>query len=365
MSEHILFTSDFHLGLSRTAGTTPESRLKLRDLIQAQTQEILDLGYGILERSKASGPALIKRVCLGDFFDTYSNSEETLLHTWKLFQSLDLIVAGNHDVTNRKGTIGSLQYFDHLAGKKSPVCLTKFGSAKVHTYTVGTTHLVIVPHMASQELFEKALENAVAKTREGCHNLLLLHCNFELEFAHSETTLNLTRDRARDLLGHFHHILLGHEHNPRDVLDNRLHVIGCPFPTSFADMTDKRVLLWDVGAAQFETIPVWDLASGCHEMTPSQSVEHITASFVRIRGEVPAQDLAQVMRNVKTLWKENTSLLAVSAEIKIAGEQPEGGEGFASSSASLIEIVQNELRGTDLLVLFNDLLEEARRNTSD
>lgn len=364
MPSHILFSSDYHLGLSRTAGTTPDSRARLRDIVLAQAKDVNKLAFGILSISGAPDSDDIERVCLGDFFDSYSNTEEILLSTLDLFTSMSVVVAGNHDITNRKGTLGSLQYFDEVLGPISPAKITPFGSAKVHTHDVGNTHLVIVPHVASQELFEKALDNSHKKILKGRSNLLLLHCNFELEFEHSETTLNLSRERAHQLLEHFNHILLGHEHNPRDELDNRLHVIGCPFPTSFADMTDKRVLLWDVSAARFETIPVWDLASGYREMTPQQPVEGILASFVRIRGEVPAEELSAVLRNIKTLWKDNPRLLAVSAEIKIAGDRPDSGREIATSAESLVSLVQKELRGTDLLSLFNALLNEVQSRST-
>jgi EAL domain-containing protein (putative c-di-GMP-specific phosphodiesterase class I) len=65
--------------------------------------------------------------------------------------------------------------------------------------------VVAVHHELTQTLFEEALEHA--KHRAAKHSMLLLHCNYNSPFADNEATLNLTREKAEDLLKHFEYIL--------------------------------------------------------------------------------------------------------------------------------------------------------------
>ena len=98
----------------------------------------------------------------------------------------------------------------------------------------------MIPHCRTQTDFEMQLDQA------GSGDILCLHCNYDSPFADKEQELNLTRERAEQLLERFKFILLGHEHAAADHFDGRLKIIGSLFPTSFGDVGAKhRALVYD------------------------------------------------------------------------------------------------------------------------
>ncbi|NCC34979.1 MAG: hypothetical protein EOM24_23660, partial [Chloroflexia bacterium] len=169
----ILFVTDPHLGLSRKANFTAESSARREDWSRRLLGDILDAPVD-------------HRICPGDFFDRHSNSETTILDVRHLAQRFDLILAGNHDLSNRTGTRSSLDVIGAITKNvaKEPMTLI-FSNAAVH----------VVPHCMTQALFEHALEQL--QPEPGWYNLLILHCNYGVEFALDESALNLSSDLAR------------------------------------------------------------------------------------------------------------------------------------------------------------------------
>lgn len=340
----ILFFTDPHIGLNRVTNTTPASRVKLKDAVFGKVLSVVD---------KASC-----NVCIGDLFDTYSNDEADLLAGDVLLSELDVCLAGNHDVTNRKDSIGSLQFLSTWhAGK---VWLTPFGEAGVRSLHTGEALLVGVPHTASQELFEQSLEVAHAEAasnaevrKRGLPMILLLHCNYECPFAEAETTLNLTEAWATKLLEVYDYVILGHEHQPRDLFGGRLVILGNTHPTSFADISDKRVAVLEGGKLTFRT--VWSAAEGYVVWDHSQVPETCDQQFVRITGQLDAAGAVEISKKIATLWKNSPNLLAVKLDAVI--QQADVKEGEKVNVESLPETIRKDLAGTDMEHLFNELLD--------
>jgi DNA repair exonuclease SbcCD nuclease subunit len=348
----IVFYTDPHLGLNRVANTTPASRAKLREALYDQIDRVLD----------ADGA----KVCVGDLFHTYSNDEETLFQGYRALRYSEVILAGNHDVTNRKDSIGSLQFLSTL--EPGTVWITPFGEAGYQVYRMGNAVLFGVPHVASQALFEESLQRVCDEVDSGDVprsgtmkegpgvRILLLHANYECPFAEAETTLNLTEAWAEKLLERFDYIIMGHEHQPRDLFGGRLVILGNTHPTGFSDISDKRIAILEGGELRFEKI--WDAKSGYKAYTRDTIPTATSAQFVRITGTVDAGDVGKVTKAVANLWKESDELYAVKLDIEVKTATVTA-DGTRIEVESLPATIRKELKGTSMLGLFEELLEKA------
>jgi DNA repair exonuclease SbcCD nuclease subunit len=254
----VLIYSDPHLGLRRKAHTSLKSSKRLRDALLGKALEAC--------RDKVAEHECEVSICAGDLFDTYSNSEETISEAAEVVRSTTLILAGNHDLENREGSVGSLQLLDHLypPGKFILNNLTGSESSSVE---LGSTLFVFVPHAATQELFEKALNDAMegASAVEGKHRILITHCNYQLSYENiPDTSINLTKEMTDRLLSVFHRILLGHEHQPTEHYGGRVIIVGSTFPTSFSDISDKRCLVYDTETGEVFSQALWMASEGAY-----------------------------------------------------------------------------------------------------
>jgi DNA repair exonuclease SbcCD nuclease subunit len=124
---------------------------------------------------------------------------------------------------------------------------------------LGNTSFFFAPHCLSQQGYDTMIEG-LRQEAEACnkYRVLCLHCNYNLsEHIVSETSLNLSEERAIELLGTFHYILVGHIHTGADYFDGRLKVVGSVFPTAFDNLDDKRALLYDTETGQFTDLLLW------------------------------------------------------------------------------------------------------------
>ena len=146
-----LIISDLHLGLKRNLGTTVESRKAFEDY-QFQTFA------KILEDAKQEN-----LIILGDLFDEEVVSLDVL---WRTFQTLQrwsgqlILCKGNHDSCKDISNMASVDFLSQMLPDAmlvdSPIIHNGFG---------------IVPHMPSQELFDKAVFQMSKQTK-----VLLTHC---------------------------------------------------------------------------------------------------------------------------------------------------------------------------------------------
>jgi DNA repair exonuclease SbcCD nuclease subunit len=228
----ILFYSDPHFGLNRRENVT-EASLRAREHYALGYIRQLTQGYDQV-------------ICLGDLFDKASNKEEVILRAASAVEFTDYILAGNHDLINREGSVSSLHLLKEICDNK-----VVMDPRQVHA----KIHMHFLPHQKTQTDFENALDMALNDVdREGTH-FLLLHCNFDSPFANKEHELNLTGGMAEKLLTRFDTILIGHEHAAQDLLGGRVRIVGSLFPTSFGDAGAKhRALVYDTESGEFSEI---------------------------------------------------------------------------------------------------------------
>ncbi len=244
----ILFLSDLHLGLTRTANHTAES--SQRRELESRKQLSAIIGKGMVGVARNHWP---KIVCAGDFFDKFSNPETTIVEAIECANAFEYILSGNHDHSQRADTYSSLDLLAEVQGQDSSIV------KEPSKYSI--EGLWFVPHCLNQDLFVEALEQVRGKASctEG-PRILVTHCNYALPFELTSSSLNLSRALAEQLLGTFDFILLGHEHTPREDFDGRLIVIGSHFPTAFDNLTDKRHLIYDTETKSMASVVHWRAA---------------------------------------------------------------------------------------------------------
>ena len=236
----ILFASDFHIGLNRTANHTAESSQRREQASRETLRDVLRTPHDLA-------------VCGGDFFDRFSNPETTIIEAMEYADQFDAILAGNHDHSQRADTKSSLDVIASANLERGAVTSEPFFGK----------NLYLVPHCLSQELFMAALDDAqqrAARAELNVPRILVTHCSYDLSFELSTSALNLSRERAEQLLTVFDYVLLGHEHVAREDFDGRLQVIGSHFPTSFSDLTDKRHLIFDTDTKRMDSVVHWRAA---------------------------------------------------------------------------------------------------------
>lgn len=244
----ILFASDFHLGLTRTANHTAESSQRREQASRDMLREVLRTPHDLA-------------VCGGDFFDKFSNPETTIIDAMAFANEFNYILAGNHDSSQRADTKSSLDVIDNSLAQCIVVRQPLINLASNSDFdSPATARLFFVPHCLSQELFMATLDEAQQRAEQAGLDLprvLVTHCSYDLSFELATSSLNLPRERAEQLLTAFDYVLLGHEHTPREDFGGRLLVIGSHFPTSFSDLTDKRHLVYDTDARSMDSVVHW------------------------------------------------------------------------------------------------------------
>ena len=293
-----IFT-DPHLGLVRKAHTTKASRTALSKAIHENAH-------------KAAGEHSPKAtVCVGDLFDTFSNSERTILDSATIAILCDVVLAGNHDSLNVAGSVSSLDVLDELLEDTTFISNPNFASHHVEYGELDGMQLAFVPHHASQELFDAAIDSMDYTSGIASYRAVFLHCNYENSMTEgSETSLNMTKAQAEKLLTICDYIFLGHEHQPRELLDGRLVICGCTHPTSFSDISDKYY--YDLTKTELVKTSVWSMADGYAEIDYDgemfQSVPS-TASFIDIKGQITAEKGADLAEYIRECWEESDALM--------------------------------------------------------
>ena len=345
MSDYTLFT-DPHLGTRRAAHTTRESAKRLTQALFDQAVKATD------------GPSPL---CLGDLFDRACNDEATLVQGFHVANHCLWVLAGNHDSTNREGTVTSL---DALKALYCPVVASPDLSTPYHQYM--GDGIFMVPHHASQELFETAMFHAAehaAHERAGKASVLMLHCNYDApDFMQMEDdTLNLSADVAERLLNAFDYIFLGHEHRPATHLDERVVILGNTHPTSFADISDKYryTLKISDNHVSLEKQRIWSVAEGFREIRFGDEIPDLTGvQFVSVFGMADAEQSVAVSDFVQQVWAANPELLAVRNAVVINQGFQELDDQQAPALGDIRTRIGAELADTDLDELFQQLAAE-------
>lgn len=355
MKNLTIFT-DPHLGTQRAAHTTRTSAAALK-------QELYHQAMAIVET--AANPL----ICAGDLFDRANNPESTLVQGYNVASKCLITLAGNHDEVNREGVTTSLRALQEMGVN---ICASKDLSTP---YFQHFDSVYLVPHHASQELFERAMFHAAqhaAETRDGVASYLILHCNYDFTLSSDDNTLNLSAEVAERLLNAFDFIFIGHEHVPTTHQGGRVVILGNTHPTSFSDISDKFIYHLEVETAELTKELIWSKDDHFRQIKLGDTIPDLTGvQFIEVIGSDTVANAADVNQFIQDVWKASyyqpegepgweTQLLAVRNKVELADSLKDMDTG---TDAIVFEDLQTkiarDLEGTDLLPLFKELAAEA------
>ena len=293
-----IFT-DPHIGCNRKSHTTLASRKRLATALTVNA-------YRAAAEDK---PETV--VCAGDLFDTFSNSEGVIIEAAHVAACCDVVLAGNHDLHNTRESIGSLQVVDELLEDTDIIQCPDFGKPFVQFGQLEGMRLILIPHHATQELFDEAVAKASTPAFNGLKSrAIFLHCNYENKMTEgSDTSLNLTRIQAQSLLEVADYVFLGHEHEPRSLLGDRLIILGNTFPTSFGDISDK--FYYDLDEKGLRQTCIWEKKTGYAKLEYNGDIFPAIpqAQFIEVSGTITIDkgvDLAEYLREI---WEVSGALM--------------------------------------------------------
>lgn len=357
--KNITIFTDPHLGTARQAHTTRESSANLQMSLYWQAMSIVNTGE-------------YPKVCVGDLFDKSTNPEPIIAQGHNVASGCKWVLAGNHDETNREGTMSSVRLLKEqgLAIIATPNLTDPFFDCNQSMY--------FVPHHASQEIFEVAMRQAAehaAANRDGLASYLFLHCNYDFDLATTDNTLNLTRDLAKELIAAFDFIFIGHEHNCSTDLGGQVVVLGNTHPTSFHDIGDKFIYHLELETATLTKELVWSEKDSYREIKLGSEIPDLRGvQFVEVVGAEAVAEAVAVSEFVREVWKAGeyeacgvpgsalqkcNDLFAVRNKVEIKDSLQDVNtdiEGVVTED--LKTRIARDLEGTDLAPLFAELVQK-------
>lgn len=353
----ILAISDLHLGVQRSGGTTPESATALRGYAMEQYRTLLAMGEHILINGDMFDTY---NVPLGDLLDAYMATSDWLNeHGRKLW-----LVPGNHDLSKNSANVGSFQLMAHLL-------MARYGNRVEYlqgaNWVDESQGIYVISHVPNQELFEMALDNVPDNVKT-----LFLHCNYDNIFAgQSDHSLNLMREQAKKLTKRGITIVMGHEHQGRTLMGDKVIIVGNQFPTSIADclghgdaQKDGRKYCLEIDGDDMELIPTWsanDVRGGYREVN-WENLEVGNADFIRVSGKATAAQAAEVIKVISKL-RQKVNAFVITNAVKIDGT--EGADDIAESvedirAVNVIDLLLETLEPEQQVVVRKLLAEDVQ-----
>lgn len=338
----IVIITDPHLGTHRVANTTVLSRANLRSKLFSTARNAL---------MQFSGRHVTKLIA-GDLFNSDSNDERTILEGFKLAQMCDVVLAGNHDLPNRVNAVSSLQLVDELTGKDGTVVIAPVDGVLVEQGAAKCgTNMTLIPHHATQGLFDDAIQFAIDNPIGG---LVITHCNFDSERASDDASLNITRVQAQSLFdAGYEYILNGHEHGSSTHMGGKFVNLGNTHPTSMGDISEKFLWTYDKTAGLSKHC-IWSMEKYA-EITVSDDnlvAPETEAEFIDVVGVVSPENGPAVAELLRKLHGAPTAL-AVRNRVTYTTDILDVESTGTVMIHDLSEQITAELMDSDLLPLWN------------
>lgn len=334
-----LVINDLHLGVNRSGGTTISSLAALRQYGHNQHRRLLGLAR--------DGDTVIVNGDLADTYDiTLTQAIEiyAVVAEWLREQPRSRLVwaLGNHDISKDSSKLGTVAFLGALLEGQFPerfVLLPNAGRVSDEIY--------VIPHVANQEMFDMQLSRIPDNVK-----FVLLHCNYDNEFAgHMDHSLNISRRQAKAIKDRGIVMILGHEHQQRDLLGGSVVIVGNQFPSSVSDcLNNETKRCVEIADGEVRSIQTWsrddkvgyfrevdwkDLAGFIHE----------PAGFIRVTGQAAGEEASEMIKAISTLRSKSEAFVITNA---VAVEQAEGLEELAQSV--------DDVRSVNVIDLLLDML---------
>lgn len=347
-----LVISDLHLGVQRTGGTTTVSADALRRYGHSKHRELLALagdGEDIVVNGDLSDTFNID---LGQAIEIYAAAAEWLNAnpTGRVFWAL-----GNHDLSKDSSKLGTVAFIGKLLQGQFP---SRFKLIDEPGY-VPNSGIYVIPHVANQDLFDLELTRVPDEAK-----VVLLHCNYDNTFAcQADHSLNLSRDQAKTLVKAGKTVVLGHEHQGRTVLSDKVIIVGNQFPTSVSDCLRhgdaqadgcKYALVIEAGGEDMELVPTWspkDATGGYREIDWRRlDTAPVNLGFIRVVGEAEAAEAAEVIKAIANLRQSHDAFVITNA-VKVD----------AVDSVDEVEASIEEIKAVSVIDLLLTMLDDEQQ----
>lgn len=331
-----LIISDQHLGVQRVAGTTQASAQALREYLHDHFEICLRLADDVIINGDLFDS---NRVATADLLKTY----ETLSDWLTTGERAITLIAGNHDLSKNSQELSSFELLAFLLRSRYPGQVEYLQGAGIVR-----DGIYAISHVVNNEIFDLEL----SRVPEGV-KFLCLHANFDSKFAaDAEHSLNLDRAQAKALTARGIKIVMGHEHQGRELMNGKVLIVGNQAPGSVSDCLGndtKRALL--INGDSHEFVQTWsaeDEGDGWFakiDWRELAGVEEEGRGFIRVEGEATADEAADVVRAISTFRSKSKSFVVANA-VKV--EALEGMDELAESiedirSLDVIEMLLAEL----------------------
>jgi hypothetical protein len=277
------------MGVRRSAGTTPESRLALEKWMFEQFDKCLAIPHD-------------KLLIAGDLFDKRSVPEHIMFEVIKRLRHEDCsIMLGNHCLggVNDQLTLSSAEFVAKLSG------------CEIISEPTVWEGLYCIPHLFNQQRHEEAIAEVPDDV------ILVTHANIDNPWASGEHSLNLSLEEIKALELRGVTVLAAHEHANRK--QGIVTVLGNQYPSSIADALGGSKfchILEDGVLTPIETWNPTDFVEMHHsEMYPTD------VRFIRITGECAVAEYAEVVRKIAAYRKTSKAFIVASSVKPITKEQ--------------------------------------------
>ena len=318
-------TTDWHIGVKRSAGTTPFSQIALgRYLREALKAQLGDEDHLIA----------------GDLLDSFTVDTGELMATYHIFadwlrysgKQLAL-VRGNHDYHESGSKVSSFDLLSSILKTQFPDQVT------VATDVTEWKQFVLVPHLANNEILDIAIE-ALSRVE---NKVVVFHANVDNKFtAESQHSLNLSMGQVTALTLRGNLVICGHEHQNRKLLDGRVLILGNGAPSSVADcLGNSHKYSALVSGTDYTLTKIWDAATEFTEVNwqdiPATGLE--TFQFIRVTGDCTADQAALMVNTIANL-RQSSNAYVISNAVKVEGvAQMEGLAEMSLSEMSKFDVL--------------------------
>jgi len=280
-----LLISDPHMGLTRKSGVTADS-LRLFEAMKATALESTMFEHQDKEV-----------VITGDLFNGSLVSQEAVLRVSQILRTHPKkiwVIAGNHDLSNDKAKMSSLEFLHYLLEGDNVEVVFK----PTVLPTDSGTKIVMVPHLSNQELFNAAIASVDA-------DILITHCNYENPFAvDKDHSLNLTKEQAKK----FKLVISGHEHNASKR--GNVCMLGAFAPCAVNEAaTPKQTFILDGASMRLRTLPnqAQDELCSYGEVDWRQVENAPNREFINVIGEATTEEAPTVLNAIANARRKSSA----------------------------------------------------------
>ena len=302
----VLILNDVHLGVQRSAGTTPTTAVALKAYL---LHELESLMFEHTDKDIIFNGDVFDKfdVPLADafaFFDICQRWLEASV-TGSLILSL-----GNHDLAKDSSKLCSLTFVASVL----PIGRVKIINESTHLESVG---VYIIPHVINQDIFDNELLKAVSLKE----TLILVHANFDNKFAaQSDNSLNMSAGQASCMTNNNNTVLFGHEHIGRKP-QKRVVIAGNQWPSSVSDClgnSDKFAYVFNPSTKDLSPIRTWSAKPNFISCNWDELDQVTDQKFIRVCGDC-ATDQASEMLAVISRLRQSSDAFVITNAVNVAG----------------------------------------------